>query len=224
MNKKVLACFTAAGLLLTAGCGDDDPTPAPDVSATGEPAPTSAAPAADVAACAVGQWRSTGLPAAPDGGAADADLTGGAGFQVAIVTDGDTAITFDGMDPVVFSARLGEAEVSGKFTYSGRATGTMTTNAGSGTSPSPATSGTWQPVGDINWDQTRLTVDLTEPASARVFDNVPLEDYTGDGAARTGDAVDIDPFFDAGTYTCDSDTLTITPNDDGDLPIVLERV
>ncbi|GIF01190.1 hypothetical protein Ari01nite_86540 [Paractinoplanes rishiriensis] len=190
--------------------------------ATGEPAPTSAAPTAGVAECVVGEWRSTGLPAA-DGGAADADLTGGAGFRVTIGTDGGAAITFDGMEPVVFSARLGEAEVSGKFTYSGQATGPMTTNAGSGTSPSPATTGNWQPIGDINWDQTRLTVDLTEPASARLFDNVPLEDYTGDGAARTGDAVDIDPFFDTGTYTCDGDTLTVTPDDDGDLPLILER-
>ncbi|MDY7087216.1 MAG: hypothetical protein SYR96_19130 [Actinomycetota bacterium] len=54
-------------------------------------------------------------------------------------------------------------------------------------------------------------------------DNVPLRDYTGDGAERTGGAVDIDPFFDAGTYTCGDDSLTVTPDDDGDLPVVLER-
>lgn len=222
MNTKILACAAATGLLLTAGCGDDS-TPAANAPTTGGPVPTTAAPVTDVAACVVGQWRSNGLPEAPDGGTADADLTGGAGFQVAIGAAGDTTITFDGMEPVVFSARLGAAQVSGTFTYSGRATGTMATNAGSSMSPSPVMSGTWQPVGDVNWDQARLTVDLTEPASARVFDNVPLEDYTGDGAERTGDVVDIDPFFDAGTYTCGNDILTVSPDDDGDLPMVLRR-
>jgi hypothetical protein len=222
VNSKILTCAAVTGLLLTAGCGDDS-TPAADAPTTGVPVPTSAVPVTDVAACVVGQWRSTGLPEAPDGGTADADLTGGAGFQVAIGSAGDTTITFDGMEPVVFSARLGEARLSGTFTYSGRATGTMATSAGSSTSPSPAMSGTWQPVGDVDWDQARLTVDLTEPASARVFDKAPLADYTGEGAERTGDAVDIDPFFDAGTYTCGDDTLTVTPADDSDLPIVLQR-
>jgi hypothetical protein len=43
-------------------------------------------------------------------------------------------------------------------------------------------------VGDLDWDETTFTVDLTDQ-------------YTGEGADQTGNVVDIDPFFDSGRYT-----------------------
>jgi hypothetical protein len=55
---------------------------------------------------------------------------------------------------------------------------------------------------------------------ARPFDNTPIGNYVG---SQTGNAVDIDPFFDRGTYTCGGDTLTITPDKDADIPWTLRR-
>jgi hypothetical protein len=146
------------------------------------------------------------------------------------------------MKPVTFSARIGTAQVRGTFVYAGQATGTITTESGTGTAASPGTAspspqmtaspgmtgpspdaGAWRPVGDLDWDETTFTVDLTEPVQARPFDNVPLGQYTGEGADQTGNVVDIDPFFDAGRYTCQGDRLTVTPDEDGDLPMVLQR-
>lgn len=231
-----LACgVLAAGMLLT-GCGDDE---SPGASPTGGTA-TSTAPSPAVGAvadCVVGDWRTTALPADTEVGAVNADVTGGAGVAISISPEGATTIDFSGMQPIAFSARIAEVAVAGRFTYAGTARGTMTTEPttesvspsatgaapGASASAAPAATGTWRPVGDINWQGVRFTLDLTEPAQARPFDDVPLGEYTGGEADRTGDVVDIDPFFDAGRYTCRGDTLTVSPDDDGDLPMVLQR-
>ncbi|WP_203789774.1 hypothetical protein [Paractinoplanes rishiriensis] len=90
----------------------------------------------------------------------------------------------------------------GNFVYAGQATGAITTDSTTGMTTSPATTGTsspdagaWRPVGDLDWDKTTFTVNLTEPVQAQPFDNVPLGQYTGEGANQTGNVVDIDPFF-----------------------------
>ncbi|HWG98935.1 MAG TPA: hypothetical protein VNV66_06340 [Pilimelia sp.] len=263
-TTKAGIAMVGLGLIL-AGCGNGngaggDPTPG---NATATPTGTGA-----VASCVVGQWRSTAVNARIGGNAASAQLNGGEGISVNIEQSGATRIDFGGMEPVTFTARVGGADVRGRFVYGGRASGQVTTGSGETTASPTATgtpgatdtasptagatgtaspiatgtaaatasptgdatatptgdqSGTWQPVGDINWDETRLTLDLTEPVQARPFDNVPIGQYVGSGAERSGNAVDIDPFFDNGRYTCQGDRLLLTPDDDGDIPWTLVR-
>jgi hypothetical protein len=207
----------AAGLgLALAGCADGTtPGSSPSAGPTSGPA----SPGGAVAACVAGTWRSTTLSADAGSNQLNADLTGGSGITVRIGTTGATTLDFTGMEPVTFSAKVAGADVRGRFTYAGTATGTITTGAASGNA-STATAGTWAPVGDLNWKDTRLTVDLTEPLQARPFDNTPIGNYVGEG---TGNAVDIDPFFDRGSYRCSGDTLTLAPDDKGDIPWTLKR-
>jgi hypothetical protein len=85
------------------------------------------------------------------------------------------------------------------------------------TSPSGAadTSGTWEPVPPIDWANTRVTVDLLTPVKVRPVDNLRIADYVGDSADRTGNVVDVEPLLGKGTYQCQGDTLTITPEKNG---------
>jgi hypothetical protein len=221
-----MSALAGLGLLLAA-CGDDgSPEAEPTPGATGTTTPDGDT----VASCIVGEWRSDALSADTGGDPINADLTGGKGIMVRIDDSGATTIEFDDMEPVVFTTSVAGATVRGEFTYRGDATGTLSTSDPDGTSGSPtatgspATTGTWQPVGDLNWADTKLTVKLTDPLRATPLDNVPIGQYTGDAAERTGDVVDIDPLFDNGTYRCSGDTLTVTPDDDGDLPWTLTRV
>jgi uncharacterized lipoprotein YbaY len=236
-STGILTCGGLIAGMALAGCAaEDTASTSPTGSATASASPSVAA--ATVADCVVGDWRTTALPADTEVGVANADVTGGAGAAVTIGPQGATTIDFTGMQPIAFSARVAEAAVTGRFTYAGTARGTMTTDAAissaspaaSGTvgaapseSAAVAATGTWQPVGDINWEGVRFTLDLTAPLQARPFDDVPLGQYTGGEANSTGNVVDVDPFFDAGRYTCQGDTLTVSPDDDGDLPLVLQR-
>jgi hypothetical protein len=223
MRRRIIMAIGAAaglGLALT-GCAEGGtPSASPSGSAT---ASGSAAAGGPVASCVVGSWRSTALTAdaASRRNNVSAQLTGGAGISVRIAETGATNLDFSSMEPVNFSAKVAGADVRGKFTYAGTASGRISTGpAPAGTSATPAPSGSWAPVGDLNWEATRLTLDLTQPLQARPFDNTPIGRYVG---SETGNAVDIDPFFDQGTYTCSGDTLTITPDKDADIPWTLKR-
>jgi hypothetical protein len=88
---------------------------------------------------------------------------------------------------------------------------TMSASAGTG----EGTSGTWDPVPPIDWGDTRVTVDLLQPVKVRVLDNAQIRDYAGDGASRTGNVIDVEPFLGKGTYQCTGDTLVLTPDDGG---------
>lgn len=227
-STRILACSMIAAGFAPAGCADDDAT-APPGGATASATISPSSGTGTVADCVTGSWRTTALPPDTETGTVDADVTGGAGISVRIQPSGRTVIDFSDMQPVTFSAHVGTADVRGRFTYAGTATGTMTTTPGGTADPGATSSmpadmiGSWQPVGDLDWDNTTFTLDLTDPVEARPFDNVPLDRYTGSNADETGDVVDIDPFFDAGRYACQGDTLTVTPDDDGDLPMVLQR-
>ncbi len=222
-RRTIAAIGAVAGFgLVLAGCAEGT---TPGASPSGSATPSGSASAGGpVASCVAGKWRSTALTAegASRRNNVTAQLTGGAGISVTIGPTGTTNIDFSSMEPVNFSAKVATADVRGKFTYAGTASGQISTGAvPADSSATPAPSGSWQPVGDLNWEATRLTLDLTEPVQARPFDNTPIGKYVG---AQSGNAVDIDPFFDRGTYTCSGDTLTITPDKDADIPWTLKRV
>jgi hypothetical protein len=226
IRKSTVVCATAAFALVLAACGEDT-TPEDEPNN-----PPTSAGSDTLASCVVGEWRSQALSADTGGDPVSADLTGGEGITVRIENNGSTTIDFSSMSPIEFTANVAGADVTGQFSYGGDAVGTINTSA-AGASPtaggsptatgSPATTGTWRPVGDLNWQDTTLTVKLTDPIQVTPLDNAPIGQYTGDAADRTGDVVDIDPFFDEGTYRCMGDTLTITPDDDSDLPWTLTR-
>lgn len=223
-RRRTMAALGAAaglGLVLT-GCAEGTtPGASPSGSATGGSGSASAG--GPVAACVAGKWRSAALSAsaASNRNNVSAALTGGAGIRVTIGPTGATSIDFSGMEPVNFSAKVAGADVRGTFTYAGTASGQISTGTAPAGTATPAPSGSWAPVGDLNWEATRLTLDLTAPVQARPFDNTPIGNYVG---SQTGNAVDIDPIFDRGTYTCTGDTLTITPDKDADIPWTLRRV
>jgi len=219
-RRRTIVALSALGLAL-AGCAEG--TDSPGANASGSPTGSAAATGGPVASCVVGDWRSTALvaDAASKRNNVSANLTGGSGIKVKVGPNGATTIDFTGMDPVNFSAKVANADVRGKFTYAGTASGTVSTgSAPANATASPKPTGSWQPVGDLNWSATTLTVDLTEPIQARPFDNTPIGKYVG---TQTGNAVDIDPIFDRGTYTCNGDTLIITPDRDADIPWTLRR-
>jgi hypothetical protein len=101
---------------------------------------------------------------------------------------------------------------------SSAAPGSSAPSGGTGTG-----AGSWAPIPPLNWGDTRVTVKLTEPAQATLFDNVRIAEYVGDGASRSGDVVDIQPLLGEGRYQCTGDTLTLTPKDAGGLTWVLRR-
>jgi hypothetical protein len=217
----MMAISAAAGIgLALAGCADNAGTSG--ASPSGSASGASPSSGGTVASCVVGTWRTTGIDAdaASRRNNVSAALTGGAGISVKISEIGATNIDFSGMEPVNFNAKVAGATVRGKFTYGGTAAGHVSTGPAPAGSATPAPTGSWAPVGDLNWGETKLTLDLTEPVQARPFDNTPIGRYVG---SDTGNAVDIDPIFDKGTYTCGGDTLTITPDDDADISWTLKR-
>lgn len=185
------------------------------ILAIGAPASANAGSITAVPGCVVGHWQSTGLPEHPNDGFAAMNLTGGSGVEVTIGPDGHTEVNFANMSPVAFTVRLGDARFSGRFQYTGAATGTMaTTFTTDGPLPSPGATGRWRPVGDVA-RTTHVALELDRPTDVGTNDNMPLAGYPHD-------AVDKDPFFDAGRYWCMGDIL-ITAPDDGGLPMILSR-
>ena len=60
-----------------------------------------------------------------------------------------------------------------------------------------------------------MTAKLTEPVAITVLDNVRVSDLTGERQTQLGNAVDVQPIFRKGIYTCGGDTLTIVPQESG---------
>lgn len=222
-RRTVVAFSAAAGLGFAALAGCAEGTGTPGASASGPPSGgTSASAGGTVASCVVGAWKTTGLDAdaASRRNNVSAQLTGGSGISVKISEIGATTIDFAGMQPVTFAAKVAGADVKGSFTYGGTADGHVSTGPAPAGSSTPTPTGSWAPIGDLNWAATTLTLDLTQPVQARPFDKTPIGKYVG---SDTGNAVDIDPFFDKGTYACSGNTLTITPDDDADISWTLKR-
>lgn len=199
------AVLSAAALgLALAACGgddsaDDEPTPDPTT-------PTSTPTAGGVASCVVGDWRSEDFDQELGGEAAGVNLTGGSGVALTVGPDGAANLELSGMEPISFTGEVAGADLSGELSYAGQASGTVRTDTG-------ATSGTWEPVDEINWGGVRVTVNLTQPVEARPFDNVPIGDYADEADEWTGDVVDVDPVLGAGEFECGDGTLVLSPSD-----------
>jgi hypothetical protein len=201
--------------LLAAGCQTTDPegsAPSASPSATESAAPPATGTAAP---CLTGSWRSTDATGQASGGGASGTISGGSGALVTIGENGAVTADFSGMQPADFTAKVGNTDVKGRFTYAGKVTGTVRTGTGE--------TGAWEPVPPVDWGDTRLTVELTEPLKVKVFDGVKIGDYLGDGADRTGNVVDVDPFLGAGRYECRGDTLVLAPSDDTGITWTLAR-
>lgn len=106
------------------------------------------------------------------------------------------------------------------------ATGTPTTTATGApdaTSGTGTASGAWEPVGQTDWRDLRVTLDLTEPVQARPLDNAPIGRYAAEVAEQTGGIVDVEPMLGFGRYRCEGDTLILNPDDDRGTTWTFER-
>lgn len=218
MRTPAMAAVMLAALGFAAGCEGTTVGSGPTPSASPTVTTTATPGTGQAAACLTGDWRTTGATGRAGTGDASAQLSGGSGVAVTIQPDGAVTADFSGMQPVDFSAQVAGADVRGRFTYGGKVTGTISTTQGA-----TATEGTWKPVPPVDWGDTRLTVDLTEPVQARPFDDVRIGDYVGDGVGQTGNVVDIDPFFGEGTYECQGSTIVLAPADGSGITWTLAR-
>ena len=212
MRTPAMTVLAVAALgLIAAGCGDGDPAPAPEPT-PGAPSPTVAG---QVAECVTGTWRTTGVSGEDGDELAAWEVDGGSGVSVVIGADGAVDVDFSGMQPVEFAARVADVDAAGRFSYSGRVSGTVGTQGG--------TSGSWEPEGEVDWAGLRLTLDLTEPVRARPLDEAPVGDSIADLAEQTGDGVDVNPFLGPGSYRCEGGTLELTQHDGRDTTWTLQR-
>jgi hypothetical protein len=131
--------------------------------------------------------------------------SGGGGFTVTVAADGKTMIDFAGMQPIMFNSGVGGTTIKGTYSHGGKVDGTVRAV------PTTDTTGSWEPLGTVDWSQLTITVDLTSPVQAKVFDNQKISDFTGIGATQTGQAVDVQPILRKGTYDCSGSTLKIGP-------------
>jgi hypothetical protein len=207
--KAMMVAAAAMGIAL-AGCSSADTTGSGASSGPSTSAGTSAGSSTSsgnetgaVASCLVGNWRTTGVAGTFNGNGVNGTLSGGAGVTVNIAADGKTAVNFDKMEPVNFNFAVAGGNVKGSATYGGTVNGTVTTPSG--------TSGTFEPVGKVDFGSVVVTVDLTSPTTARVADKVALAQFVGTNAAETGNAVDSQPILRKGTYDCSGGGLKLGP-------------
>jgi hypothetical protein len=179
-------------------------TASPDTSGSaGASSGSSTGGTGTAASCLVGNWKTTGLAGKLSGNGVDGSLTGGSGVQVGITADGKTTVNFDGMQPVQFTFKVAGSDVKGSFTYGGKVNGTVKTPTG--------TEGTWEPTGSVDFSALTVTADITNPATVRVADKLPLNQFVGTGQADTGNAVDAQPILRKGTFKCTGNKLELGP-------------
>jgi hypothetical protein len=164
----------------------------------------------------VGDWTSAQIALQTDSQAGKAGLSGGGGVIVRVSSSGQTDVDFALMEPGRFSASNGEATIAGQFRYLGHASGRIRT--GDATS----TSGSWEPVGKVDFSDVRITVELSDPIKARVFENVPLSALVP-GDPNSGGAVEADPLLGRSQYRCGSNTLSLSRADGTGLTWELSR-
>ena len=207
---RIFAPIGVCLVIAMAGCGTSTGTGTgtpSQGSVTGSRA-TSGGSVGPAPTCAVGAWRSTSANLSGAGTGTKATLQGGSGVQLNIDRSGKVQADFTGAQPLTFTATVVGTIVRGEFSYSGPTTGSVrfTTDA---------TSGTWEPYGPVDWSGLRATVKLTSPVAATLLNNANISELTGQKTAQTGNAVDIQPIFRTGTYTCGQNTLTIAPQATG---------
>jgi hypothetical protein len=208
--------LAAVGLSLAlAGCGTGSgtgtATGSASASSTASPSGASGGTGSGgrAAGCVVGTWKATGVDAAGStntgttAGTVSASVTGGAGTLLTVGAAGDTAVDFANAQPITFAATVGGGDIKGSVAYGGKVTGTV---QASGTGDS----GTFKPVGPVDFATVTVTVDLTSPVQARIFDKAKVADLVGAGSAQTGGAVDAQPVLRESTYDCSPTTLKLT--------------
>jgi hypothetical protein len=161
-----------------------------------------------VAACVVGNWQSTEASLVAGGPLGSGSASGGSGVKVKVAATGVTEVDFTGMQPIMFSGTAVGTTVKGQFMHVGKATGQIRTG--------DATSfdGMWEPVGNANWGDVKVTLDLTEPLKVKPFDNVPIANAVDNATnTQTGGIVDVDPLLGKAKYECGTNTLILTPED-----------
>jgi hypothetical protein len=137
-------------------------------------------------------------------GGTTSSASGGAGVVLSIGADGKVSVDFDPMKPIMFTTAVSGAEIKGQYTYAGKATGGVKMPAAG------AAAGAWQPSGTADWSALTVTVDLTNPVEARIFDHAKISDFVGAGGGETGGTVDAQPLLAASSYTCSGNTLKLT--------------
>jgi hypothetical protein len=155
----------------------------------------------------VGDWRSTEVTGEIGDGVAGATVNGGGGVALTVGPDGAANLDFSGSEPVGFTGQAAGADVAGELTYDGPASGTIRTGTG--------TSGSWEPVGEVDWSGVRVTVDLTEPTESRLIEDMPLGDVLDEADPAANQVVDVDPLLAEGSFSCQDDTLELGPDGDG---------
>jgi hypothetical protein len=219
-------------LALTA-CGSNGTNSVPSASP-----PAAGGAAGPVPACVTGTWRSTSVTAAGAvlGNGSSGTINGGQGVTMTIGGNGATKVDFASMQPVSFAVTANGGNVKGEYSYRGTATGTLGFPGGTGPGPSdtavptgtpsptdsagagatatggtPGQTGTWQPAGDVTWDDLRLTLKVTEPVNQTLLNDARVRSVTGNQTSQAGNAVDLQPVLRQGTYTCGDGTLTVRP-------------
>jgi len=208
MAAKVLVMAAATMGIALAGCGaggtaGSSASSGASASSSAGSGSGSSADTGSAASCLVGNWRSTSVQGTFNSNGVNGSLTGGAGVTMTIAADGKTTVGFDKMEPVSFNFAVAGGNVKGTFVYGGTVNGVVKT-------PS-ATSGTWEPVGTVDFGSLTVTVDITSPTTARVADKLPLAQFVGANSADAGNAVDGQPILRKGTYDCSGTTLKLGP-------------
>jgi hypothetical protein len=207
-GKAMMVAAAALGIALT-GCtsssgGSTGGSPQAGGSGTATSSGSGTGSTSGVAAsCLVGTWRSTGVDGKITGNGVNGTVSGGGAVGLTIANDGKTTVNFDTMQPITFTFAVPGGDVKGAFTYGGKVNGTIKT-------PTEAT-GTWEPVGTVDFNTLTVTVDLTTPASMRVADKIPLSQFAGTGASDAGNAVDAQPILRKSTYKCGDGKLELAP-------------
>jgi hypothetical protein len=199
----------AAGLTLglaactSGGSTTAGPSPSTSGSATADTGGTQGSLAGS---CVVGNWKSTSFTLQVNSPAgASGNATGGSGVLVSITRDGATVVDFAGMQPVNFEASISNAQIKGQFKYGGNVKGAVQVAS------TAAKSGTWKPVGPVDWSSATITLDMSSPIQGRIADNLKISDFANSNGAQTNGTVDPQPFLHEATYECSGDTLKIGP-------------
>jgi hypothetical protein len=211
-SSKALLAVAAALSIALAGCDSSGKTGASPSksggtsgSSTSSGGPTGGAAGGTAASCVVGTWKSTSSSGQLNNSGVTGTIQGGGGFTLKISSDGGAVVNFDGMQPAVFTFAVAGGEIKGQFVYGGQVKGTLRMPAGNNSS------GTWEPVGSVDFGSLTVTVDVTKPVQARVADKVPIAQFVGTDTAQTGNAVDGQPILKPGTYKCEGNKLLVGP-------------